>query len=86
MFKGILTFLGLNYRDVSLITLYFVVLGIIIPIITTTILTCQINGRTDVRTDGRTYPNYRKPSLLKIETCSLESKHKIKLSSFNLRM
>ena len=27
----ILTFLGLDYRDASLITLYFVVLGISIP-------------------------------------------------------
>ena len=27
MFKDILTFLGLDYRDASLITLYFVVLG-----------------------------------------------------------
>ena len=28
MFKGILTFLGLDYKDVSLITLYLVVIGI----------------------------------------------------------
>ena len=28
MFKDILTFLGLEYRDALLITLYFVVLGI----------------------------------------------------------
>ena len=27
LFKDILTFLGLDHRDVSLITLYFVVLG-----------------------------------------------------------
>ena len=31
MFKDILMFLGLDYRDASLITLYFVVLGISIP-------------------------------------------------------
>ncbi len=31
MFKDILTFLGPDYRDASLITLYFVVLGISIP-------------------------------------------------------
>ena len=31
MFKDILTFLGLNYGDASLITLYFVVLGINVP-------------------------------------------------------
>ena len=31
MFKDILTFLGLGYRDASLIKLYFVVLGISIP-------------------------------------------------------
>ena len=31
MFKDILTFLGLDYRDDSLITLYFVVLGNSIP-------------------------------------------------------
>ncbi len=31
MFKDILTFLGLDYREASLITLYFVVLGIGIP-------------------------------------------------------
>ena len=31
MFKGILTFLALNYRDALLSTLYFVVLGIHIP-------------------------------------------------------
>ena len=31
MFKDILTFLGLDYRNASLITLYFVVPGIIIP-------------------------------------------------------
>ena len=31
MFKAILTFLGLDYRDDSLITLYFVVLGISLP-------------------------------------------------------
>ena len=31
MFKDILTFLGFDYRDDSLITLYFVVLGISIP-------------------------------------------------------
>ena len=28
LFKNILTFLGLDYKDASLITLYFVVLGI----------------------------------------------------------
>ena len=28
MFKDILTFIGLDYRDASLITFYFVVLGI----------------------------------------------------------
>ncbi len=28
MFKDILTFLGLDYRDNSLLTLYFVILGI----------------------------------------------------------
>ena len=33
MFMDIVTFLGLDYRDASLITLYFVVLGISIPII-----------------------------------------------------
>ena len=33
MFKDIMTFLGLNYRDTSLKILYFVVLGISIPII-----------------------------------------------------
>ena len=31
MFKDILTFLGLEYRDALLITLYFVVLGISMP-------------------------------------------------------
>jgi hypothetical protein len=31
MFKDILTFLGLDYRDASLLKLYFVVLGISIP-------------------------------------------------------
>ena len=31
MFKDILTFLGLDYRDASLIKLYFVVLRISIP-------------------------------------------------------
>ena len=31
MFKGILTFLGLDYRNGSLKILYFVVLGISIP-------------------------------------------------------
>ena len=31
MFKDILSFLGLDYRVASLITLYFVVLGISIP-------------------------------------------------------
>ena len=31
MFKDILTFLGLDYRDASLMTLYFVVLRISIP-------------------------------------------------------
>ena len=31
MFKDIFTFLELDYRDASLITLYFVVLGISIP-------------------------------------------------------
>ena len=30
-FKDIRTFLGLDYRDASLITVYFVVLGISIP-------------------------------------------------------
>ncbi len=37
MFKDILTFLGLDYRDASLITMFFVVLGI-------SILKNQING------------------------------------------
>ena len=31
LFKNILTFLGLDYRDASLITLYLVVIGISIP-------------------------------------------------------
>ena len=31
IFKGILTFLGLDYRDALLTKLYFVVLGISIP-------------------------------------------------------
>ena len=31
LFKNILTFLGLDYREASLITLYYVVLGINIP-------------------------------------------------------
>ena len=31
MFKDILTFLGFDYRDPPLITLYFVVLGISMP-------------------------------------------------------
>ena len=31
LFKDILTFWGLDYRDASLITLYFVILGISIP-------------------------------------------------------
>ena len=31
MYKDILTFLGLDYRDAWFITLYFVVLGISIP-------------------------------------------------------
>ena len=31
LIKDILTFLGIDYREASLITLYFVVLGIIIP-------------------------------------------------------
>ena len=31
MFKDILIFLGLDYRDASLITLYLVVIGISIP-------------------------------------------------------
>ena len=31
MIKDILTFLGLDYKDASLITMYFVVLGISIP-------------------------------------------------------
>ena len=31
LFKDILTFLGLDYRDTLLIALYFVVLGISIP-------------------------------------------------------
>ena len=35
MFKDILTFLGLDYRDALLITLYFVVVGISIPKIKT---------------------------------------------------
>ena len=52
MFKDTLTFLGLDYRDASLITLYFVVLGIIIP------------KKLSVP-DGRSDPNYRKASLLK---------------------
>ena len=31
IFKDILNFLGLDYRDASLITMYFVVLGISMP-------------------------------------------------------
>ncbi len=36
MFKDILTFLGFDYRDASLKTFYFVVLGISIPKIRST--------------------------------------------------
>ncbi len=31
LFKDILTFLGLGYRDALLMTLYFVVLGVSVP-------------------------------------------------------
>ena len=31
LFEDILAFLGLNYKDASIITMYFVVLGISIP-------------------------------------------------------
>ena len=59
LFKDILTYLGLDYRDASLTTLYLVVIGISIQnqmnrMILTLKICCQksknqlvINGRTD---------------------------------------
>ena len=54
MFKDILIFLGLDYRDASLITLYFVGPGISIPKIR------SIGLLHHIKKYARSVPNYKK--------------------------
>ena len=62
MFKDMITFLGLDYRDALLTILYLVVKRISIPKIDKIILSCRNKRKeltvTEGRTVGQTDPSY----------------------------